>query len=173
MGAWAEAKWTVDQLTAKIGQQPNNMRSFTAFSVNGTTIGLRFLEPKDSTDSNGNILCTVAGVVIRMSDTGYPAKPTDGTEVINNTELGKYENTTLEVTGLTKNKTYYFSAFPYTSAGVYNQSASNRATAFPADGEVASVSITIDNNSGFTGATVTCVDETDSTSTLSDRKSVV
>ena len=42
---WAEAKWTVDQILQKIGQAPNNMRKFTAFSVSKTEIGLKFLEP--------------------------------------------------------------------------------------------------------------------------------
>lgn len=165
--SWAEAKWVVDNVKKQLAYKPNNMKSFTAFSVNGTTVGLRFTEPDDSYDSAGNLICTVKGVVIRMSAESYPTTPYEGTEVINNIDLGKYTNTTLEVTGLTKGTTYYFSAFPYSTDGVYNISSNNRASAFPADGEVASVSITVDDNSGFSGVTVTCVDETDSTSTLS------
>lgn len=168
MSAWAEAKWVVDQLQGKLGMQPNGMRSFTAFSVNGTTIGLRFLEPKDSKDTAGNIVCAVGGVMIRMSADSYPTKPTEGTLVLDNKELGKYENTTFEVGNLTKGTTYYFSAFPYSTAGVYNLSAEgNRTSAYPADGEVANVSITIDDASGFSGVTVKCVNETDSSATQS------
>ena len=168
MSAWAEAKWVVDQIQTKLGTQPNGMRSFTAFSVNGTTIGLRFLEPKDSKDAAGNIICAVGGVMIRMSTDSYPTKPTEGTLVLDNKELGKYESTIFEVSGLTKGTTYYFSAFPYSTAGVYNLSAEgNRTSAFPADGEVANVSITIDDASGFSGVTVKCVNETDSSATQS------
>ena len=168
MSSWAEAKWVVDQLQGKLGMQPNGMRSFTAFSVNGTTIGLRFLEPKDSKDTAGNIICAVGGVMIRMSTDSYPTKPTEGSLVLDNKELGKYENTTFEVSGLTKGTTYYFSAFPYSTAGVYNLSAEgNRASAYPADGEVANVSISIDDASGFSGVTVKCVNETDSSATQS------
>ena len=37
--SWAEAKWTVDSLLQKIGQAPNNMRSFIAYSLSATSIG--------------------------------------------------------------------------------------------------------------------------------------
>ena len=35
--SWAEAKWTVDSLLQKIGQAPNNMRSFIAYSLSATS----------------------------------------------------------------------------------------------------------------------------------------
>ena len=37
--SWVEAKWTVDQILQKIGQAPNNMRSFSAFSVSKPKLG--------------------------------------------------------------------------------------------------------------------------------------
>ena len=80
---WAEAKWTVDQILQKIGQAPNNMRAFTAFSVSKTEIGLKFLEPEDSY-SDGNLICSVGGVMIRMSETGYPTNTSEGELVIGN-----------------------------------------------------------------------------------------
>lgn len=67
------------------------------------------------------------------------------------------------MSGLTEGKTYYFSAFPYSSQGVYNLSSNekNRASAAPADGETANVTINIDDDSAFNSVTITCVDETD------------
>ena len=118
--SWAEAKWVVDNILQKTGQAPNNMRAFTAFAKSSTTIGLRFLEPEDSYDSAGNLLCSVGGVMIRMGEDGYPASTTEGTLVIDNKELGKYATEEYTVSGLTEGKTYYFSAFPYSSQGVYN-----------------------------------------------------
>ena len=67
--SWAEAKWTVDQILQKIGQAPNNMRAFNAFSVNKTSIGLNFLEPEDSY-ADGNLICSVAGVMVQLCDEG-------------------------------------------------------------------------------------------------------
>ena len=58
--SWAEAKWTVDSLLQKIGQAPNNMRSFIAYSLSATSIGLKFQEPADSYDANNNLICSVA-----------------------------------------------------------------------------------------------------------------
>lgn len=163
--SWAEAKWVVDSILQKTGQAPNNMRAFTAYSLNKTSIGLKFLEPADSYDSNENLLCSVGGVMIRMSETGYPANASDGTLVVDNAELGKYAESPFTVENLTKGKTYFFSAFPYSIQGVYNLSSNmaNRAQSAPADGEVAKVTISIDDASAFNSVVVTCVDETDST----------
>ena len=165
--SWAEAKWVVDQIVQKTGQVPNNMRAFTAYPMSKTSIGLKFLEPSDSYDSEGNIICTVGGVVIRMSDDHYPLNPTDGTLVVDNKEPGKYQNNPYEVGGLEEGKDYYFSAFPYSAQGIYNQSSdpANRATCAPAAGEQVTVNVTIDDPSGFTQAVIKCVDETDGQNT--------
>lgn len=161
--SWAEAKWVVDNILQKTGQAPNNMRAFTAYAKSKNSVGLKFLEPEDSYDSVGNLLCSVGGVMIRRSEDGYPTSTTEGTLVIDNKDLGKYENEELVVDGLTEDTTYYFSAFPYSSQGVYNLSSkeSNRASATPANGETANVTITIDDDSAFNSVQVTCVDETD------------
>lgn len=167
--SWAEAKWTVDSLLQKIGQAPNNMRSFTAYSLLATSIGLKFQEPADSYDANGNLICSVGGVMIRMSEEGYPTKTSEGTLVVDNTDLGAYTNTAFVVDNLTKGKTYYFSAFPYSVQGVYNLSsnAANRSNATPAAGEIANVTIDMDDDSAFNSVVITCVDETESASTQS------
>lgn len=165
---WAEAKWTVDQILQKIGQAPNNMRAFTAFSVSKTEIGLKFLEPEDSY-SDGNLICSVGGVMIRMSETGYPTNTSEGELVIDNKELGKYETEEFVVGGLVEGKTYYFSAFPYSTQGVFNLATneSNHASAAPADGEKVNITINIDDDSAFNSVSVTCVNETDGTKTKS------
>ena len=167
--SWAEAKWVVDNLTQKTGQAPNKMRAFTANPLSSTSIGLKFLEPADSYDDAGNLVCAVGGVMIRMSTEGYPASTSDGTLVVNNTELGKYETKTYSVTGLTAGATYYFTAFPYSTTGVYNTSGNiaNHTTAVAVEGEVARVTITIDDTSEFSSVGVTCVDETDTSLTAS------
>lgn len=164
--SWAEAKWIVDSILQKVGQQPNNMRKFVVTPLSETSVGLMFLEPADSYD-NGNLVCSIGGVVIRKSTNGYPQSPWEGDLVLDNKELGKYGNQNYVVNNLVSGKKYYFSAFPYSTQGVYNTSPSNenRQTGTPNTGETVNVSITIDDASAFTSVSVKCVDETDGSKT--------
>lgn len=153
-----EAKWAVDQVVSKVGVQPNNMRKFEAVALNETTIGLTFLEPEDSYYSAGGALAAVTkGVLIRMSTDGYPQNINDGMLVIDNSILGKYENEYFQVTGLTKGTKYYFTAFPYSNIGVYNESlnTTNKANAIPSAFEKVNITINIDNIKRFTSTTIT------------------
>lgn len=153
-----EAKWVVDQVVSKIGVQPNNMRKFTALSLSASTIGLQFLEPAVFYYSAGGALAAVTkGVMIRMSDEGYPQGLEDGTLILDNQNLRDYENSSFVVEGLTEEKEYFFSAFPYSDIGVYNVSlnAANKVSCIPISGETVTVNVTIDDESEFTGTTVT------------------
>lgn len=161
-----EAKWAVDQVVAKLGIAPDDMRKFEARSLSESTIGLKFLEPLDSRYSEGGAKAnTVAGVVIRMGVDDYPTTPNDGSLVVDNKVIGRYENENFVVENLTEGRTYYFSAFPYTSAGVYNVSANgaNRAVAIPLRGEVVNVVININDMEEFTSCDVTLHNLTDGT----------
>ncbi|MBS6062729.1 MAG: hypothetical protein KH972_02540 [Peptostreptococcaceae bacterium] len=166
--SWSEAKWIVDNILQKTGRQPNNMRKLVAIPLSKTSIGLTFLEPSDSYDGE-NIICSVGGVMIRKSDEKYPTSLSDGELVIDNKELGKYSTDNLVVDGLIEGKPYYFSAFPYSTQGVYNLSPNeaNHTTAKPADGESVTITINIDDTSAFGTVTIKCVDETESSKTQS------
>lgn len=122
---WAEAKWVVDTVTSQLGRSPNNMRAFNAVPLSQTSIGLNFIEPNDSTDSDENVICTVSGVMIRVSTESYPQNTSEGLLVIDNKEPGKYEKTNFVVDGLIHGTTYYFTAFPYSTQKVYNLSHSS------------------------------------------------
>ena len=153
-----EAKWAVDQVVSKIGVQPNNMRKFTVLSLSANTVGLQFLEPADSYYSAGGALAAVTkGVMIRMSTEDYPQGLNDGTLVVDNQQLGAFENTSFIVDGLVEGQEYFFTAFPYSNIGVYNESlnAANKASGIPMEGENVTVNVTIDDESEFTGTTVT------------------
>ena len=130
---WAQAKWTADEVVGRLAPRPNHMRMFTAEPYSKSSIALRFLEPADSKYPDGTLLCAIEGVMIRMSTSGYPTSPTDGTLVVDNKVLGKYEKTNYLVNGLVENRKYYFSAFPYSSNKVYNTSVNdaNRTTTAP------------------------------------------
>lgn len=124
---------------APVGIPPNDMQSITSNSEEDG-IKLTFIGPKNSyindklDDSyNGEpyfpLLSTPAGIMIRYSDTSYPKTIKDGilagiySEGYNATSPTQQ---TMKVVGLTSNETYYFTAFPYSTDGVYNQSQSNR-----------------------------------------------
>ena len=108
------------------GYEPNNMKVFTATSAyaNGQArVRIKATLPDNGTTERPY---TIAGAVIRRSTTGYPTSETDGV-------LVKTINTSEEFydTNVTLNQTYYYAAFPYTTQGVYNRNAANRATCKP------------------------------------------
>lgn len=159
--SWAEAKKTQLDAVEKLAHTPEGMRAFSALPNNAQSINLTFLEPDHIWLNNGTVLWTeTEGVMIRYSDTAYPASPTDGTLAIDNKELGKYQTTPYAVNGLTEGTTYYFSAFPYSTEGIYGPV--SHATAVPFEGERVQVQMTLPE--GLESATVKCVDETASTS---------
>lgn len=158
--SWAEAKKTQLDAVEKLAHTPDGMRAFSALPNNATSINLTFLEPEHIWLNNGTVLWTETdGVMIRYSDTDYPETPTDGTLAVDNKELGKYQTTPYAVNGLTEGTTYYFSAFPYSTEGVYGPV--SHATAIPFEGERVQVTVTLPE--GMESATVKCVDETDTT----------
>ena len=159
--SWAEAKKTQLDAVEKLAHTPEGMRAFSALPNNAQSINLTFLEPDHIWLNNGTVLWTeTEGVMIRYSDTDYPASPTDGTLAVDNKELGKYQTTPYAVNGLTEGTTYYFSAFPYSTEGVYGPV--SHATAIPFEGERVQVTVTLPE--GLESATVKCVDETATTS---------
>ena len=157
--SWAEAKWIHDKLLQATGKAPENMRMFTGEVLSKSSIGLKFLEPSD-TYVDGNLTCAVGGVMIRMSETDYPQSVNDGTLVVDNAELGRYETEPFVVSGLVENRQYYFSAFPYSAQGVFKVSDKNRVTATPKDGEIVKVTVNIDDPVAFNAVTITLVNET-------------
>lgn len=102
------------------GIEPSNMRKFTANAYSGK-VRLECQLPLETT-INGQILCSVAGAIIRKKTTGYPKDEFDG-ELVADIKTSGYiidQNSSI-------NSTYYYAAFPYTGQGVYNRSPNNRA----------------------------------------------
>lgn len=109
------------------GIEPSNMLSFlatSAYIVASSTprVQLACTLPAD-TIINGQTLCTVAGAVVRRSTTGYPTTEFDGTLVATVTASGSIYDTNVVI-----GTTYYYSAFPFTTQGVYNRNNANRSS---------------------------------------------
>lgn len=96
---------------------PGDMINFSARPQNAATVPrIRLIfELPPSVDG----LYTVAGVMIKRKSTGYPLTKDDGVLVVNATESGFFLDADIET-----DTPYYYTAFPYTSDGGYNESGS-------------------------------------------------
>lgn len=104
------------------GIEPSNMVAFSGDFVEdaGNVISITATLPRD-TVIDGQTLCTVAGAVIRRKITNYPTDEFDGDLVATITSSTTFSDTSVEANG-----TYYYSAFPFTTQGVYNRNTANR-----------------------------------------------
>lgn len=101
------------------GIEPSNMIKFEAKIKNGS-VEITATLPED-TIVNGQTLCTVAGVVIRRKENEYPINEFDGDFVADINGSTVVNDLNVDVSN-----TYCYSAFPYTTQGVYNRSVVNR-----------------------------------------------
>lgn len=105
------------------GIEPSNMIRFRSPIKNGV-VYIDAIPPKD-TVIDGQTLCTVAGVVIRRKTDGYPKDEFDGELVCD-----------ISYSDMLQSKIYdedadisvinYYTAFPYSTQGVYNRNPLNR-----------------------------------------------
>ena len=124
------------------GYEPGNMKEFTATSAyyNGQArVRLNATLPDNGTEDRPY---TVAGAIIRRKTTGYPMNETDGTLVRDLKESGEFYDIRVSL-----NQVYYYAAFPYTTQGVYNRNAANRASCTP-------VAVTIGDMQVFTAKSI-------------------
>ena len=101
------------------GIEPSNMQSFDAVVEDGH-VKIIVQLPAD-TVINGQTLCTVEGAVIRRSTANYPKDEFDGDEVAVIKTSTTFVDSEASATGA-----YYYSAFPFTTQGVYNRNKANR-----------------------------------------------
>lgn len=101
------------------GIEPSNLKVFTVTNENNR-IAVNVELPSD-TVIEGQTLCTVAGAIVRRSQSNYPKDEFDGELVANLTKSA------VIIDPVNPNSPYYYSAFPYTTQGVYNRSSVNRA----------------------------------------------
>lgn len=105
------------------GIAPSNMRELFVYPSDGG-VKVRFLEPAD-TVVDGQTLCTYKGTKIIIKEGSYPEDESDGTEILDCREPGKYQKDLFVYEGLTNGKTYYAQAFPYSDHGVCNRNRAN------------------------------------------------
>lgn len=164
----ADLKSMLDNLQAGSGLPPNDMQTLTAASTE-SGIKLSFKGPENSYlygDAAGDTLaCVPDGFMIRYSDTAYPVSIDDGELV------GVYDINPVtpvageqEVIGLTFGETYYFTAFPFSTEGVYNKSQADANHASCVwSGSKGTINVNVQAYEGFEGVigeyTITLVDQ--------------
>lgn len=122
------------------GYPPEPLSRFTAitgFAGGLPQITLSLSHP-GNTQIDGKDVNTLAGIMVRRSKEAFPVDETQGVlikdfAIEDPTQRNmnfEYVDTAVEI-----NSTYYYSAFPYTTKGVYNRDAGNRATTMVDAGE--------------------------------------
>lgn len=103
------------------GIAPSNMLQFTAKRDNANErVEITYKLPTE-TIVDGQLLCTVAGAIIRKSRTGYPETEFDGEMLADVTASGTVYDTNVDSEAVV-----YYAAFPYSKMGVYNRNKLNR-----------------------------------------------
>lgn len=139
MADFTGAQYAADEVLAGIkknqitGLPPSNMVSLTAKTDN-MSAKLRFTAPAD-TVVDGQLLCTVKGVMIRRQQGAVPEGVNDGDLVLDLTgeDMHRYETEAYIDTDLVNGETYYYKAFPYSDHGVYNLNSENVASVVPSE----------------------------------------
>jgi hypothetical protein len=110
------------------GIEPSNMLYFSAYARDDGQVKIEAQLPYD-TEILNQTLCTVAGAVIRRGTTEYPETEFDG-DYVTTFKAGEGDKNgyfSFLDTSTKIGNTYFYSAFPYTTQGVYNKSPENRA----------------------------------------------
>lgn len=131
MSDYAQATYIVDEVLSGIdgradthtGIPPHNMKKCLV-APGDKCARLTFTEP-DDTVIDGQLICTVKGVVVVRKQGSVPESITDGIVVLTNEERGKYSQTPFVDTGLTNGREYFYRFFPYSDHGVYNTNVAN------------------------------------------------
>lgn len=143
------------------GLAPSNMLKFTAAAESG---GIRLTYQLPANTVNGTqVLCTVAGAVIRRKTGSYPTSEFDGTAVADVKTNGSYLDPVSA-------GTYYYAAFPYSTQEVFNRSkTANRVigtSTKAATASLATFSLASDISEGQPQVTIaTALDNPEDTST--------
>lgn len=109
------------------GIAPGNMRKFEFRSPlnyeQPTNYGQLVAVLPDHTIIDGQVVCSVAGAVIRRKRKEYPINEFDGEKVadISTSQILKISDWATESA-----QAWYYSAFPYSTQGVYNRNSENR-----------------------------------------------
>lgn len=139
MADFTGAQYAADEVLAGIkknqlaGLPPANMTSFSAKGDNQSA-KIRFTAPSN-TVVDGQLLCTVKGVMIRRKQGAAPASLTDGELVldVSGEHIHDYETEAYIDGDLENGQDYFYKAFAYSDHGVYNLDDENVISVVPSE----------------------------------------
>ena len=139
MADFTGAQYAADEVLAGIkknqlaGLPPANMTSFSAKGDNQSA-KIRFTAPSN-TVVDGQLLCTVKGVMIRRKQGAAPASLIDGELVldVSGEHIHDYETEAYIDGGLENGLEYFYKAFAYSDHGVYNLDDENVISVVPSE----------------------------------------
>lgn len=139
MADFTGAQYAADEVLAGIkknqlaGLPPANMTSFSAKGDNQSA-KIRFTAPSN-TVVDGQLLCTVKGVMIRRKQGAAPASLTDGELVldVSGEHIHDYETEAYIDGDLENGLEYFYKAFAYSDHGVYNLDDENVISVVPSE----------------------------------------
>lgn len=98
--------------------------------VGSGKVYIKWNDPSDVI-TDGETVAEWGGTQLLRKAGSMPANEKDGTLVIDNTTRGRYSTSFFCDSGLTNGETYYYKFFPYTTEGIYTNSAENEFSAMP------------------------------------------
>lgn len=139
MADFTGAQYAADEVLAGIkknqlaGLPPANMTSFSAKGDNQSA-KIRFTAPSN-TVVDGQLLCTVKGVMIRRKQGAAPAGISDGDLVLDvfGEHIHDYETEAYIDGDLENGQEYFYKAFAYSDHGVYNLDDENVISVVPSE----------------------------------------
>lgn len=131
MSDFVTADYVIEEVLAGIkemstdnnGVPPANMIKIETRITDGGC-KLIFEEPAN-TVIDGQLICTVKGVIVVRKEGSMPEDVTDGTVVLVNEELGKYKDEPFVDSGMTNDVEYFYRFFSYSDHGVFNLNTEN------------------------------------------------
>ena len=109
--------------TGAAGVPPMDMKLVSvSLGADNTKLIIKGIDPDDTLDGNGSVLCKWMGTKVVRKVGSYPTKPTDGVLVVDYQTRNQYKNTGFVDTGLVEGETYYYRWFPYSDQGSVNKS---------------------------------------------------
>ncbi|MCQ2965665.1 MAG: hypothetical protein MJ250_02865 [Alphaproteobacteria bacterium] len=100
-----------------VGMEPSHIIN-SSIKVVGNTVKLKWTDPADTFNKNGQLMCSWKGTRVVKKQGSYPKDEWDGTLVVDETVRNTYQNTEYEDTQENADQ-WCYKAFPYSAHDVY------------------------------------------------------